>query len=247
NAIVDMYAKCGKMDQANRFFERMELKDVVSWNIMVMGYSQTRIFRNPPPFTTTSGQPFTIIIFIFFTIIPIHHCLFPATITSITITSAPLQPPPFTTTSGDNPHRRAPFSSSSPLLTSAEPKNHSASSSSPPKPRAAVATFSISGSPLVCHQTAATPNLLRSVLTAFQPVTTPLHTNEPATFSSLSLTGRTAALSTSHSDTDDEPLSPLLLPSLSSRLTIANQPNTVAIPAPFPVLPWNDQNRVQPL
>ncbi|XLS43505.1 hypothetical protein HN51_000370, partial [Arachis hypogaea] len=46
NAIVDMYAKCGKMDQANRFFERMELKDVVSWNIMVMGYSQTRIFRN---------------------------------------------------------------------------------------------------------------------------------------------------------------------------------------------------------
>nr|XP_025673940.1 mucin-2-like [Arachis hypogaea] len=166
---------------------------------------------------------------------------------SFTTTSAPPQPPPFTTTSGDNPHRRAPFSSSSPLLTSVEPRNYSASSSSPPKPRAAVATFSILGSPLVCHQTAATTNLLRSVLTAFQPVTTPLHTNEPATFSSLSHTGRTAAPSTSHSDTDDEPLSPFLLPSLSSRLTIANQPSTVAIPTPFPVLPWNDQNRVQPM
>ncbi|XLR01944.1 hypothetical protein S83_068142, partial [Arachis hypogaea] len=73
------------------------------------------------------------------------------------------------------------------------------------------------------------------------------HTNEPATFSSLSLTGRTTAPSTSHTDTDDEPLSPFLLLSLSSRLTIANQPSTVAIPAPFPVLLWNDQNRVQSL
>ncbi|KAL4316279.1 hypothetical protein AHAS_Ahas15G0269200 [Arachis hypogaea] len=37
----------------------------------------------------------------------------------------------------------------------------------------------------------------------------------------------------SHSDTDNEPLFPFLLPSLSSRLTITNQPSTVAIPAPF--------------
>ncbi|KAL1329809.1 hypothetical protein HN51_046993 [Arachis hypogaea] len=44
NAIVDMYAKCGKMDQANKVFERMKLKDVVSWNAMVTGYSQTGMF-----------------------------------------------------------------------------------------------------------------------------------------------------------------------------------------------------------
>ncbi|XP_052182864.1 pentatricopeptide repeat-containing protein At5g16860 [Diospyros lotus] len=40
NAIVDMYAKCGLMDEANKVFQRMEVKDVVSWNAMVTGYSQ---------------------------------------------------------------------------------------------------------------------------------------------------------------------------------------------------------------
>ncbi|KAA8521299.1 hypothetical protein F0562_011955 [Nyssa sinensis] len=40
NAVVDMYAKCGLLDEANKVFERMEVKDVVSWNAMVTGYSQ---------------------------------------------------------------------------------------------------------------------------------------------------------------------------------------------------------------
>ncbi|XP_058181577.1 pentatricopeptide repeat-containing protein At5g16860 [Rhododendron vialii] len=40
NAVVDMYAKCGLMDQATQFFDRMEVKDVVSWNAMVAGYSR---------------------------------------------------------------------------------------------------------------------------------------------------------------------------------------------------------------
>ncbi|MED6167215.1 Pentatricopeptide repeat-containing protein [Stylosanthes scabra] len=44
NAIVDMHCRCGKMDQANRVFERMKLKDVVSWNAMVTGYSHTGRF-----------------------------------------------------------------------------------------------------------------------------------------------------------------------------------------------------------
>ncbi|XP_071687167.1 pentatricopeptide repeat-containing protein At5g16860 [Rutidosis leptorrhynchoides] len=40
NAIVDMYAKCELMDDANKVFEQMKVKDVVSWNAMVTGYSQ---------------------------------------------------------------------------------------------------------------------------------------------------------------------------------------------------------------
>ncbi|XP_020219860.1 pentatricopeptide repeat-containing protein At5g16860 [Cajanus cajan] len=40
NAVVDMYAKCGRMEEANKVFQRMKFKDVVSWNAMVTGYSQ---------------------------------------------------------------------------------------------------------------------------------------------------------------------------------------------------------------
>ncbi|KAI3723780.1 hypothetical protein L2E82_35538 [Cichorium intybus] len=46
NAIVDMYAKCGLMDDANKVFERMESKDVVSWNAMVSGNSQIGRFED---------------------------------------------------------------------------------------------------------------------------------------------------------------------------------------------------------
>ncbi|PHU23461.1 Pentatricopeptide repeat-containing protein [Capsicum chinense] len=40
NAIVDMYAKCTRLDDANKVFGLMEVKDVVSWNALVTGYSQ---------------------------------------------------------------------------------------------------------------------------------------------------------------------------------------------------------------
>ncbi|XP_010492619.1 PREDICTED: pentatricopeptide repeat-containing protein At5g16860 [Camelina sativa] len=40
NCLVDMYAKCGMMDEANTVFSDMSVKDVVSWNAMVAGYSQ---------------------------------------------------------------------------------------------------------------------------------------------------------------------------------------------------------------
>ncbi|KAF5469247.1 hypothetical protein F2P56_013335 [Juglans regia] len=46
NAIVDMYAKCQMMDEANKVFERMVVKDVVSWNAMVTGYSQIGRFED---------------------------------------------------------------------------------------------------------------------------------------------------------------------------------------------------------
>ncbi|KAM1378109.1 hypothetical protein ACFX13_040246 [Malus domestica] len=40
NAVVDMYAKCEMMEEARKVFDRMKVKDVVSWNAMVTGYSQ---------------------------------------------------------------------------------------------------------------------------------------------------------------------------------------------------------------
>ncbi|KAI4365696.1 hypothetical protein MLD38_021660 [Melastoma candidum] len=40
NALVDMYAKCGRLDDASMVFHRMAVKDVVSWNTMVTGFSQ---------------------------------------------------------------------------------------------------------------------------------------------------------------------------------------------------------------
>ncbi|OVA16594.1 Pentatricopeptide repeat [Macleaya cordata] len=37
NALVDMYAKCGSLDWACRVFDRMQKRDVFSWNSMIIG------------------------------------------------------------------------------------------------------------------------------------------------------------------------------------------------------------------
>jgi len=38
SSLVDMYAKCGSMDNACRVFNRMLLHNVVSWNVMIFGH-----------------------------------------------------------------------------------------------------------------------------------------------------------------------------------------------------------------
>ncbi|KAB2007565.1 hypothetical protein ES319_D10G038400v1 [Gossypium barbadense] len=40
NALMDMYAKCGSMEGANSVFSTMVVKDIISWNTMVGGYSK---------------------------------------------------------------------------------------------------------------------------------------------------------------------------------------------------------------
>eukprot|EP01018_Ginkgo_biloba_P030316 Gb_23088 [translate_table: standard] len=40
NALIDMYAKCRKIEYACRVFDNMSIRDVVSWNAMIAGYSQ---------------------------------------------------------------------------------------------------------------------------------------------------------------------------------------------------------------
>ncbi|GMH21977.1 hypothetical protein Nepgr_023820 [Nepenthes gracilis] len=45
NATVDMYAKCEMVEEASKIFDRMKVKDVVSWNAMVTGYSRIGRFE----------------------------------------------------------------------------------------------------------------------------------------------------------------------------------------------------------
>ncbi|KAG9154028.1 hypothetical protein Leryth_000536 [Lithospermum erythrorhizon] len=40
NAMLDMYAKCGRMDKANDVFDRMERRDVFTWTSMIDGYGK---------------------------------------------------------------------------------------------------------------------------------------------------------------------------------------------------------------
>ncbi|CAK9875535.1 unnamed protein product [Sphagnum jensenii] len=38
SSLIDMYAKCGSIDDAWRVFNRMPTQDVVSWSVMILGH-----------------------------------------------------------------------------------------------------------------------------------------------------------------------------------------------------------------
>lgn len=40
NALVDMYAKCGLLGKAQAVFDELPIQDVVSWNVLILGYAQ---------------------------------------------------------------------------------------------------------------------------------------------------------------------------------------------------------------
>lgn len=40
---MNMYAKCGSMEEANLIFSQLQLKSIVSWNTMIGGYSQNSL------------------------------------------------------------------------------------------------------------------------------------------------------------------------------------------------------------
>ena len=40
NTLLNMYSKCGSMNEAQSIFDTMQSKDIVSWNAMIAGYGQ---------------------------------------------------------------------------------------------------------------------------------------------------------------------------------------------------------------
>ncbi|XP_027070143.2 pentatricopeptide repeat-containing protein At1g08070, chloroplastic [Coffea arabica] len=45
NALVDMYAKCGEIDTARSLFDGMEVKNIVSWNVMIGGHTHVSEYK----------------------------------------------------------------------------------------------------------------------------------------------------------------------------------------------------------
>ncbi len=46
NALIDMYAKCGSVEDARGVFDGMQKRDVVSWNAMIAGYSRQNLHED---------------------------------------------------------------------------------------------------------------------------------------------------------------------------------------------------------
>lgn len=38
--LVDMYAKCGTIDKVLELFDKIAKRNVMSWNVMIIGYAQ---------------------------------------------------------------------------------------------------------------------------------------------------------------------------------------------------------------
>lgn len=45
NALIDMYSKCGALDTARGLFDAMHQKDVISWNVMIGGYTHESRYK----------------------------------------------------------------------------------------------------------------------------------------------------------------------------------------------------------
>ncbi|KAH9800319.1 pentatricopeptide repeat-containing protein [Citrus sinensis] len=45
NALIDMYSKCGDLVKARDLFESIEKRDVISWNVMIGGYTHTSDYK----------------------------------------------------------------------------------------------------------------------------------------------------------------------------------------------------------
>ncbi|XP_016198421.1 uncharacterized protein LOC107639438 [Arachis ipaensis] len=169
-----------------------------------------------PLFCPSLSQSFTINVFIFFTIITIHHCLKPPPLTpSLLPLLSPLiaEPEPRITAA---------------LLfsVSTSPTTRIASVERPATMTAGYRRTLSPSSSLFSHlfSRPAIPGSLSSSAT-------PRSATATSTFSSLSLIARTTALSASHSDTDDESPHPFLLFFSSSHLRRAQKPQLPSHPS----------------
>lgn len=41
SSLIDMYVKCGSVEDARQVFDKLHQRDVVSWNAMILGYAQS--------------------------------------------------------------------------------------------------------------------------------------------------------------------------------------------------------------
>ncbi|KAF5764524.1 putative tetratricopeptide-like helical domain superfamily [Helianthus annuus] len=56
NALIDMYSKCNKLDKARSLFDNMINMNIVTWNVMIGGYTHTHRYKESLEFFRTMLQ-----------------------------------------------------------------------------------------------------------------------------------------------------------------------------------------------
>lgn len=58
NSMLDMYCRCGYLNEANQYFHEMTEKDLITWNTLIAGYERTDSLESLNIFSQMKSEGF---------------------------------------------------------------------------------------------------------------------------------------------------------------------------------------------